>query len=109
MKRTILDQIIEIKDVLPKKQKALCNYLVLNYGKVGIMTVAELAENAGVGTTTVMRLIQMLGYDSYLSFKKELRSENGSLYYVVSYNGKKHQVNSGYIINKKFGNKYAGL
>lgn len=72
MKRTILDQIIEIKDVLPKKQKALCNYLVLNYGKVGIMTVAELAENAGVGTTTVMRLIQMLGYDSYLSFKKEL-------------------------------------
>ena len=27
------------------------------------MTVAELAENAGVGSTTVMRLVQLLGFD----------------------------------------------
>lgn len=72
MKKTVLDKIIEIKDVLPKKQKLLCNYLALNYGKVGVMTVAELAENAGVGTTTIMRFIQLLGYSSYTQFKKDL-------------------------------------
>lgn len=72
MKKNVLDKILEIKDVLPKKQKLLCNYLALNYGKIGVMTVAELAENAGVGTTTVMRLTQLLGYSSYTQFKKDL-------------------------------------
>lgn len=43
-----------LKDVLPKKQRILCQYLALNYERVGVMTVAELACAAGVGTTTVM-------------------------------------------------------
>lgn len=72
MDNEVLDQIIKIKDVVPKKQRILCNYLALNYEKIGVMTVAELAENAGVGSTTVMRLVQLLGYDSYTTFKKEL-------------------------------------
>ena len=36
----------------------------MNYEQVGVMTVAELAEAAGVGTTTVMRLVQTLDYPS---------------------------------------------
>lgn len=38
------------------------------------MTVAELAQAAGVGTTTVMRLVQTLGQPSFSAFKKELLS-----------------------------------
>lgn len=72
MDNEILDRIIKIKDAVPKKQRILCNYLALNYEKIGVMTVAELAENAGVGSTTVMRLVQLLGYDSYTAFKREL-------------------------------------
>lgn len=72
MKNAVLDRIIEIKDVLPKKQRILCNYLVLNYEQISLMTVAELAENAGVGTTTVMRLIQSLGFESFAAFKRAL-------------------------------------
>ena len=56
MGNEVLEQIIKIKDAVPKKQRILCNYLALNYEKIGVMTVAELAENAGVGSTTVMRL-----------------------------------------------------
>ena len=56
MAENILDEILKIKDLLPKKQQKLCNYLALNYKQVGVMTVAELAQAAGVGTTTVMRL-----------------------------------------------------
>ncbi len=72
MKTTPLDEILKIKDVLPKKQRLLCNYLALNYEQIGVMTVAELAEKAGVGTTTVMRLVQTLGYQSFTAFKREL-------------------------------------
>lgn len=72
MAENILDEIIHIKDTLPKKQQKLCAYLALNDKQVGVMTVAELARAAGVGTTTVMRLIQTLGRPSFSAFKKEL-------------------------------------
>ena len=74
MSGTIVDHIIEIKDSLPKKQRQLCNYIVLHSGEAGMMTVAELAQHAGVGTTTVMRLVQDLGYDSYNRLKRDIMS-----------------------------------
>lgn len=72
MEENILDEIIKIKDVLPKKQRILCNYLAINYVKASMMTVAELARASGVGTTTIMRLIKLLNYDSYSDFRKDL-------------------------------------
>lgn len=72
MKSNILDEILRAKDLLPKKQRILCNYLILNYEKASVMTVAELAESAGVGTTTVMRFVQIMGYSSFPAFKRDL-------------------------------------
>lgn len=72
LQENILDEITKIKDVLPKKQQKLCHYLVMNYEQVGVMTVAELAQAAEVGTTTVMRLVQTLGCPSFSAFKKDL-------------------------------------
>ena len=40
------------------------------------LSVAELAENAGVRSTTVMRLVQLRGFDSYTTFKKALAQES---------------------------------
>lgn len=72
MKNNLLDDILRAKELLPKKQRALCSYLVINYERASTMTVAELAEAAGVGTTTVMRFVQMMGYRSYPAFKRDL-------------------------------------
>lgn len=72
MEKTIIDTITQIKDVLPKKQRILCNYIVLNYVEAGMMTVAELAERSGVGTTTVLRLVKTLNYESYGDFRRAL-------------------------------------
>lgn len=72
MTENIIDEILRIRDVLPKKQQKLCSYLVMNCDQVSIMTVAELAQAAEVGTTTVMRLIQTLGRSSFAEFKKDL-------------------------------------
>lgn len=67
----ILDHIVSKKDFLPKKQRLLCEFIVENYKSVGVLTVSDLADKAGVGTTTVMRVIKALGYESFNDFKKE--------------------------------------
>lgn len=70
----ILEKIKAIKDSLPTKQRRLCNYILANYKTIGMATVAELAELAGIGTTTVMRLVAALDYKTYNHFKKDLFS-----------------------------------
>lgn len=75
MDESVLDKIVRIKETLPKKQRILCNYIVMNYSKITMMTVAELAQQAEVGTTTVMRLMQLLDYESYARFRKALMKE----------------------------------
>ncbi|MFK4784937.1 MurR/RpiR family transcriptional regulator [Fusobacterium sp. MFO224] len=65
----IIEKIMEIKDVVPKKQKLLCDYIVLNYKDIGMMTASEVAETAGVATTTVMRFMKLLKFESYNDFK----------------------------------------
>lgn len=72
MEKNIVNKIMKVKDVLPKKQRMLCDFIVLKYTEVGMMTVAELAEASGVGTTTVMRLMKLLEYENYSDFKHDL-------------------------------------
>jgi DNA-binding MurR/RpiR family transcriptional regulator len=67
-----LQLLLETRSSLPKKQEKLCNFMIENIQTIGFLTVAELAEAANVGTTTVMRLIKNLGYESYSDVKKEL-------------------------------------
>lgn len=70
----ILDLILSKKDFLPKKQRQLCEFIVKNFSSMGIMTISDLAQKAGVGTTTVMRVMAALGYQSFNDFKKEFHS-----------------------------------
>lgn len=68
----IFDTIRTVMDQLPKKQKKLCKYILEFYQSVGMLTVKELADAAGVGTTTVMRLVQTLGFSSYINMRKAI-------------------------------------
>jgi DNA-binding MurR/RpiR family transcriptional regulator len=70
--KDILNAIISIKETLPKKQKKLCNYIIENYQSLGLLTVADLARSADVGTSTVMRVMKLLGYESYYDMRKDL-------------------------------------
>jgi DNA-binding MurR/RpiR family transcriptional regulator len=89
----ILDKLISIKGQLPHKQQVLCNYL-LNYPEdIGIFTVKELANKAGVGTTTVMRLVESLGYESFIHFRKEFH------HIQVDYSNKWESVQESFLAN----------
>ena len=67
-----VDKLLNLRESLPKKQKDLCDYLIENYQSVGVLTIAELSKAANVGTTTVMRFIKNLGYESYSDVKKDI-------------------------------------
>lgn len=71
-KMNVLEKLIAIQSSLPNKQEQLCSYILENYQDIGLLTIKELADKAGVGTTTVMRLIKALEYDSFFDLKKEL-------------------------------------
>jgi DNA-binding MurR/RpiR family transcriptional regulator len=70
-KMNVLEHIISIKDTLPNKQKQLCDYILNNHQDIGLFTVKEVANKASVGTTTVLRLVKLLGYDSFFELRKE--------------------------------------
>lgn len=46
-----------------------------NYEKIIKMTVAELAENAGVVKSVIVRFCKTLGFDGYVEFKLALSGE----------------------------------
>src|SRR5690625_4012013 len=71
-RKPILKNIIRVKEDLPKQQKKLCDYILENYQTIGLPSIAELAVQARVGTTTVMRVMRALGYQSYNEMKKDL-------------------------------------
>lgn len=74
MEMNVLDHIISVKDKLPNKQRKLCDYILENHQDIEMFTVKELAKNANVGTTTVLRLVKILGYESFFDLKKEFHN-----------------------------------
>ena len=71
--QNLIQKLEECRKTLPRKQRALCDYILNNLYEAGAMNITELAEKAGVGNTTVMRILQPLGYESFLQFKSDLR------------------------------------
>ena len=65
-----------MKDRLPKRQRQLCDYILKNYQSIGLITIKELASNAKVGISTVMRTINALGYENFNDLRKEIYDES---------------------------------
>lgn len=57
--QTTMNKIVAIKESLPKKQRQLCDYILKNYQSIGLITIKELAANAKVGISTVIRTIDI--------------------------------------------------
>lgn len=73
---TIINKIIDIKESLPKKQRQLCDYILKNLHSIGLTTIKELASNANVGISTVMRTVNALGYENFNDLRKDIYDES---------------------------------
>lgn len=66
------DRLIAIQNDLPRQQQSLCKYVIKNIDDVSTMTINELSKNSQVGTTTILRFIDKIGYKKYPDFKKDI-------------------------------------
>ncbi|WP_260288704.1 MurR/RpiR family transcriptional regulator [Peribacillus aracenensis] len=73
---TTINKIVDIKDSLPKKQRQLCDYILKNHQSIGLITIKELANNANVGISTVVRTIEALGYEHFNDLRKDIYDES---------------------------------
>lgn len=68
-------KLVNRKSSLPKKQKKLCDYILKNFEDLGLTTIKELSNQAGVGVSTVMRTINALDYKNFNNFRQDIYNE----------------------------------
>jgi DNA-binding MurR/RpiR family transcriptional regulator len=72
---TVSDVIHAHYGALTRSEKRLAESLLGNYPVSGLGSITTIAENAGVSTPTVARMVQKLGYKGYPEFQAHLHQE----------------------------------
>jgi len=72
---TIEERLQNFFDVLTRAERQLADSILQNYPVSGLGTITTVAENAGVSTPTVARMVQKLGYKGFPEFQANLRQE----------------------------------
>nr|WP_316655078.1 MurR/RpiR family transcriptional regulator [uncultured Gellertiella sp.] len=73
--KTVSDVIHGHFDSLTRAERQLADSLLDNYPVSGLGSITTVAENAGVSTPTVARMVQKLGYKGYAEFQSHLHLE----------------------------------
>jgi DNA-binding MurR/RpiR family transcriptional regulator len=61
--------------VMPAGERRAAQTLVANYPVVGLKTVAEFSQAAGVSSPTILRFVARLGFHNYAEFQSALQDE----------------------------------
>lgn len=72
---TVSDVIHSHYENLTRAEKQLAESLLANYPVSGLGSITTVAENAGVSTPTVVRMVQKLGFKGYPEFQARLHQE----------------------------------
>ena len=75
IRKTVSDVIRARYDDLTRAEKQLADSLLDNYPVSGLGSITTVAENAGVSTPTVARMVQKLGFKGYPEFQAHLHAE----------------------------------
>lgn len=72
---TVSDVIHSHYEGLTRAEKQLAESLLANYPVSGLGSITTIADNAGVSTPTVVRMVQKLGFKGYPEFQARLHQE----------------------------------
>jgi DNA-binding MurR/RpiR family transcriptional regulator len=72
---TIAETITDRLTDMPARERRAAQALIANYPMLGLKTVAEFAQRAGVSSPTILRLVSRLGYHNYAEFQSTLNDE----------------------------------
>ncbi len=62
-------------DAMPAGERRAAQALIANYPLIGLKTVAEFSQAAGVSSPTILRFVARLGFQNYPEFQSALQDE----------------------------------
>jgi DNA-binding MurR/RpiR family transcriptional regulator len=75
MGASVAEQIADRIDSMPAGERRAAQTLIANYPLIGLKTVAEFSQLAGVSSPTILRFVARLGYQNYAEFQSALQDE----------------------------------
>ncbi|PWJ86151.1 RpiR family transcriptional regulator [Pseudaminobacter salicylatoxidans] len=75
MASSIAELIAERIDAMPAGERRAAQTLVANYPLIGLKTVADFSQQAGVSSPTILRFVARLGFGNYPEFQAALQEE----------------------------------
>ena len=72
---TVAEKIRQKMAEFTPSERKLINKLIANYPMAGISSITEFADNGGVSTPTVMRMLKKLGFSGFPQFQQALKAE----------------------------------
>jgi len=75
MASSIAELIAERIDTMPAGERRAAQTLVANYPLIGLKTVADFSQQAGVSSPTILRFVSRLGFHNYPEFQAALQDE----------------------------------
>ena len=73
--RPVLEEIHDCIDEFTAMERKAAHALLANYPMLGLETVAQFAQAAGVSSPTILRFVARLGFPGFAEFQKRLRRE----------------------------------
>jgi DNA-binding MurR/RpiR family transcriptional regulator len=75
MKTGVAELISDRIDTMPAGERRAAQALIANYPVIGLKTVAEFSQAAGVSSPTILRFVARLGFQNYPEFQAALQDE----------------------------------
>ena len=75
MKNGVAELISDRMDAMPVSERRAAQALIASYPVIGLKTVAEFSQAAGVSSPTILRFVARLGFQNYPEFQAALQDE----------------------------------
>ncbi|MEP9372477.1 MurR/RpiR family transcriptional regulator [Mesorhizobium sp. KR1-2] len=75
MASSIAELISDRMDAMPAGERRAAHTLIANYPLIGLKTVADFSQQAGVSSPTILRFVARLGFHNYPEFQAALQDE----------------------------------
>lgn len=75
MVSSVAELITEKIDTMPAGERRAAQTLIASYPLIGLKTVAEFSQQAGVSSPTILRFVSRLGFQNYPEFQAALQDE----------------------------------
>ncbi|MEW9805458.1 MurR/RpiR family transcriptional regulator [Mesorhizobium marinum] len=75
MRQGVTELIADRMDTMPAGERRAAQTLIASYPVIGLKTVAEFSQSAGVSSPTILRFVSRLGFQNYAEFQAALQDE----------------------------------